>query len=841
MIGKLARRSLRHRIGAFTATFLALVIGAVIVMACGGLMETGIRSTVPPQRLTGADLVVAGDQTYRIHQPGKKHSKEVYLSERAQLPAELTDRIRAVPGVRTAIAERTLDVSMPGIHTNAQAHGWSSAALTPYTLTAGHAPARPGEVVLDQALARRAKAAVGDRLRIAAHGGSAGYTVSGIARGRAPRPTLFFGDAEAVRLSPRPDTVSDIAVRLAPGAHRKDVAAALKGERVSLLTGGRRGLAEQPDALQGGEDLIALAGVFGGLAIAVAMFVVAGTVGLAAQQRRRELALLRAIGAAPGQLRRMLLGESLAVMVAAAAVAWPLGPVVGRWLFERMTEHGMVADAMVYRHGWIPALPAYGALLLTTVAGTLLGTGRAVNARPVEALGEVAVPQRWLTPLRLVLGLLFLAGTVALGLVTALVLRGPVAASTAGPTVMCCAIGLALLGPWFVKLVTMLLYWPVRLFTGAAGRLAAVNCRVSAVKTAAVATPLMLASAIATGMLYLQTGVQSATDRAAEENLRADAVLTSAAGGLDPALVDDVRRLPGVGAAGASVSSRVYTERPHDGEETKRGLAIEGVDGTAAERTLAIRPVAGSLRDLRGATLALPERMAHRMGRGLGDTVRLRLGDGAVTDVRIVALFPAREGYESALTSVELLAPHTTEGLPGRILIRAADGFPRDRLMTELGELAARHPGVRAGDRDAVLDRQARDSRTQAWVNYLIVGMLVAYTALSVVNSTAVAVGNRRRDFALQRLTGATRGQVLRMMTVEGLLVAVVGLTLGTVAAATTLLPFGVAVGAGCRPSGPGSIYGVVVGAAVALTLTATLVPTWLALRGRPVHAAAAA
>ncbi|MFI9720602.1 ABC transporter permease [Streptomyces sp. NPDC052396] len=834
MIGKLARRSLRHRLGAFVATFLALVIGATIVMACGGLMETGIRSSVPPQRLAGAGLVITGDQTYSIKQPGKKHKKEVYLSERATLPAELVQRVRAVPGVRTAVGERVLDVAVGG-NAKTRAYGWSSAALTPYVLAGGSGPARSGEVVLDQALARRMKAAVGERVRITAHGGSAVYTVSGLVRG--PRPALFFGDAEAARLSPRPDAVADIAVQLAPGA-RKEVAAALKGERVSLLTGDRRGLAEHPEALRGGDDLISLSGVFGGLAIAVAMFVVAGTLGLAAQQRRRELALLRAIGAAPGQLRRMLLGETLAVTVVAAAVAWPLGPVLGRSLFDRMAAQGMVADAMVYRHGWIPSLPAYGALLLTAVLGTLLGTRRAVGAKPVEALGEVAVVQRWFSPLRLVLGLLFLAGTLALGLVTTLVLRGPVAASTAGPTVMCCAIGLALLGPWFVRLVTLLLYWPVRLCTGAAGRLAAINCRVSTVKMAGVVTPIMLASALATGMLYLQTTVQSVTDQAAVANLRADAVLTSAAGGLDPALVDQVRRLPGVAGASASVSSQVYTERPHDGDESKRGLAIEGVSGADAERTLAVRPSRGSLRDLTGDTIALPERMAHRMGRAIGDTVRLRMGDGAVADVRVVALFPAREGYESALTSVELLARHTTEGLPARILVRAEDGLQRERLLRELNGLAARHPGVQVRDREAVLDGQARDSRTQAWVNYLIVGMLVAYTALSVVNSTAVAVGNRRRDFALQRLTGSTRGQVLRMMTVEGALVAVVGLVLGSLAAATTLVPFSLAAGDSWMPSGPLSIYLSVVGLALTLTLAATLVPTWAALRGRAVEAA---
>jgi len=33
-----------------------------------------------------------------------------------------------------------------------EAHGWSSARLTPYTLTAGRAPVRPGEIVTGYAV-----------------------------------------------------------------------------------------------------------------------------------------------------------------------------------------------------------------------------------------------------------------------------------------------------------------------------------------------------------------------------------------------------------------------------------------------------------------------------------------------------------------------------------------------------------------------------------------------------------------------------------------------------------------------------------------------------------------
>ncbi|WP_058046652.1 ABC transporter permease [Streptomyces roseifaciens] len=843
-MGKLAARSLRYRIGGFTATFLALFIGATLVMACGGLMETGIRNVAPPERLVGADLLITGDRTHEVAS-GKKHKKETPLPERVSLPVGLVDKARAVPGVRSATGERTFDAAvLGGTEVKVQAHGWESAALTPYGLTAGSEPVGRNDVVLDTETARRAGATAGSRIRIAAHGSAATYTVSGIARARTavPQATLFFSATEAARLSGRPESVADIAVTLVPGARlddvRKGIQEAFTGNPVTLLSGDDRGAVEHPEVVQGGEDLVALSGVVGGLVILVVAFVVAGTVALSASQRGRELALLRAIGTSTGQLRRMLLGETLMVMVLAGAAAWPAGPVVGRRLFETLVESGMVAETVRFSQGWIPAMPAYGALLLTAVGGGLLGSARAVRARPVEALGEAAVQKPGLHPVRIVVGLLFLAGTVALALVTALVLRGPVAASTAGPTVMCCAIALALLGPWFAKLVTLLLHWPVRVLAGPSGRLAALNCRARTAKVAAIATPVMLASAIATGNLYLQTTTAALADRAFADNLRADAVLTSAAGGVDPALLARVRALPSVAGAGAYVTSRAYTEKPHDGKENKKGLPLQGVSAEGVGQTLAVKASAGSLDGLRGDAVALPETVAHRMHRTVGDTITLRLGDGARADVRIVALFKGREGFDTALTSAELLAPHTTAGLPSQILVRA-DG-DRGRLMADLGALAAQHPGLKVAGRDAVTAAQAESNRTQASVNYLIIGMLVAYTALSVVNTTAVAVGNRRKEFALQRLTGATRGQVLRMMTVEGGLVALVGLLLGGVAAASTLVPFGYALGDAGTITGPPSIALTVIGAGLALTLAATLVPTWWALRSRPVEAARA-
>lgn len=157
---KLARRTIRYRGKSLTATFLALFLGTVVVMTCGGLLETGVRNNAPAQRLAAADLVVTGDRSVtpplaKGDDPDDTEDPAI-MPERVPVPAAAVDRVRGVEGVREAVAERTFDAALVGEEARdgaspvkAQAHGWSSAAFAPYGIIEGRAPARDGEVALD--------------------------------------------------------------------------------------------------------------------------------------------------------------------------------------------------------------------------------------------------------------------------------------------------------------------------------------------------------------------------------------------------------------------------------------------------------------------------------------------------------------------------------------------------------------------------------------------------------------------------------------------------------------------------------------------------------------------
>ncbi len=201
----------------------------------------------------------------------------------------------------------------------------------------------------------------------------------------------------------------------------------------------------------------------------------------------------------------------------------------------------------------------------------------------------------------------------------------------------------------------------------------------------------------------------------------------------------------------------------------------------------------------------------------------MTLGDGASVNLRVVALFAAERGYESIVLPASLVAAHTTDGLTKQILVRSTPGTD---VRPALTALAAKHPGVQVADRDTLVASNAEDLQTQAWINYMLVGMLIAYTAVSVVNTLVSTTLRRRREFALQRLTGSTRAQVLRMLTTESTLVWLTGITLGTAVALACLLPYTATVSTSSLPTGPLWIYLLIVGAAAILTFGSTLLPT---------------
>lgn len=631
----------------------------------------------------------------------------------------------------------------------------------------------------------------------------------------APRSTIRIGvDSVALRVRPGVD----------PGALARRIRAAVPG--VDALTGDDRGRAELPQTDANAIALIALSAAFGGTATAIVIFVVGSTMGLSIQLRRREMALLRAIGTDPGQLRRMVIGETVAIAILALALGYPPSALLGRALLHRFADAGMVPDRLVYHQGWIPAVAGIGVGLLAAVLAALIAARSATRVRPTEALVESLQPRHWLTAWRLVFALLSMSGAIALMLLTLLVIPLPESNATAEPGALLWASGLALLGPGLSRGLIAVLRWPIAALGGMSGQLAMQNARARRIQLAGTITMIMLATGVSTAIIFLNNGQAAQAKQLLAGNLRADAVIT---GGVPVALADRVATLPGVAGASALVTSSGFFDIPASSNpHYVAPVPLSGITASAAAATTHYDVIAGRLTDLTGNTVALAAGYVQP-GRHLGDTVRMRLGDNEVVSLRVVAVFNTPRGAGSALLPAPLLAQHTSFGQADEILVRAAPGVNVATLRSTLTGALTDQPGARVADRAAVLSGFADQQTSVLTVGYLLVAVIIGYTMITLVNTVFAATVKRRREFALQRLIGSTRGQVLRMVGAEAVLVGLAGSVLGTVVDLLTVTRL--------APSdwGPLWIYPAIVGGAIGLTLVASLASAGLVLRGRPI------
>jgi putative ABC transport system permease protein len=234
-------------------------------------------------------------------------------------------------------------------------------------------------------------------------------------------------------------------------------------------------------------QLIVLSLAFAGTAIMIAMLVVASTLALSVQQRRRELALLRAVAATPRQVHRMIGAEILLVAGLAAVLGAPSGYGVAYALRAAFAQVGMLPDDFGLA---LSPLPGIAALLLCVgtarVAGWLAAR-RVAKIQPVEALRESEVDAAPIGKVRVIVGRVALAlGTATC--VLPVFLPGEVAVAGAASSALLMVVGIALLGPRLVATTIRLIGGPLRSASPVGGYLAVANVTASA-RRLAVARP----------------------------------------------------------------------------------------------------------------------------------------------------------------------------------------------------------------------------------------------------------------------------------------------------------------------------------------------------------------
>ncbi|MGH3266007.1 MAG: FtsX-like permease family protein, partial [Trebonia sp.] len=462
------------------------------------------------------------------------------------------------------------------------------------------------------------------------------YTIAGTVRPRTGEQPVFFTDAEAARLSPGVDALATYSTATA------DRAAALPGVHLRVLHGADRHDAD-PEAVQDTTELTGLTtflGVAALLSAFVALAVISAAFGLSVAQRRRDLALLRTIGATPKQVVRMICAESALVGAGGSAVGCLIGLAGAPQLAGWMVRQGMAP-------AWFGVSLTAGSLLALAVAflagvavavlSVLVAAVRAGTIRPTEALREATVEPKGIGRFRLICGLIALFCGVAALVAVAVIF--PLAATdqkTEAEIVILLIGGTALVSPFLLRPLT-------RPFgRGTAGMLLRASILTGARRAAAVIVPVLITVGVTASILGV-TDTASAAASVADHQLAAGAdlmVLPSGTPGLTTVLLDKIHSISGVDAtAVADTSMLAYQPRIaplHVEAPFPIPYPAIGIDRSSA--ALNLKVIAGSLAGLGNRTIAVDS----SWDRHVGDTMSLWRADGTPLSLTVIAVVAPR-------------------------------------------------------------------------------------------------------------------------------------------------------------------------------------------------------
>ncbi|MGW5862155.1 FtsX-like permease family protein [Streptomyces sp. NPDC055239] len=812
----IARAAIRFKPAAFVGTFVALMMAAMIVSACGILLETGVRASVPPTRYADAPVVAAAQQTaHFVAGSGDSRSEsDTPLPDKARIDNSLLQKAGSVPGARTAVADVTFPVQSGD--KSVTAHGWGSTAFTGEKLTAGRAP-KAGEVVL-----AAPGASVGEHTTLTTADGPRDFRISGTVSSQQGAPTAWFTDSDAVRLSGHPDRVDAIAVLPKDGvtddALKSQVAGAISG-KADVLTGDDRSAAEGSELAYAKEMLTGLGGSFGGIATMVAMFTAAGTVALSVGQRAREYALLRAIGTTPRQIRRTIATEALLVAPFAGAVGVLPGIALASWWFGQLKEKGAIPEALDLSVSFIPLVSAVGAAVITALLAGYMAARRPSRIKPGQALAESSVERLRPGWIRTPLGIAAAVGGCVLAKVASS-MTGDDAANMALGIVMLFMLAVALLGPLVARGCAALFGLPLR-GASASASLAAANSRTNARRLASAITPIVLAMAFSSTLVFMHTSEDRVAADQQREGITADHIISASGAGATADGVRKAGRAQGVTSAVGLLKTSVLVPVGSGGDRWLESASTQGVTGASRDlakvQDLDVRT--GTMASLGRGEIAVDAKLADSAHVKTGERMALRLPDGTKATPKVVATYGRGLGLSQVTLPSADLKKHVTSSFSSEIWTKG----DAPRSLTALGTLQ---------DRDGYATAQSTDRAVNGWANKMMAAVLGGFAAVAAANTLVMTVLDRRRELGTLRLIGTTRRQVMRMVRWEALLVACAGIVIGSAIALTTLVPMMNGL-TGESPYIPPLLYGSFAGGALALGLVATALPARAALRER--------
>lgn len=713
-------------------------------------------------------------------------------AEKGKQPEPLTPQaisdVKSVPGVASAVGDvqgsaRPIGKNGKVITTSGSPRfGFNWTGTGQEKIREGKAPAADDEVVLGGYLATTGGFKVGDDIALLTLEPKKTFKVTGIYEYAGGRDSLggelsvaFTEPVAQQLLLGKKDVFSGVTVTAAQGTSDdalRDAVAAKLGSGYDVKTGAVLAK-EQADQINEGLKFFnyVLLG-FAGIALFVGIFIILNTFSIIVAQRTRELALLRSMGASRGQVIGSVVLEALVIGLIASIVGLGAGIGIGALLAKIFSSVG--GTNLQLAGIGVPSsavISSFAVGMIVTVIAAVMPALRASRIAPVAAMREAATPDRPLTKITITGALVAAAGgtSLAFGFNQAslpLIFGG----------ILVAFVGVALLTPILsrpmVSLIGRLLSWSMPGLLGR--RNSARNPR----RTAITAAALMVGISLITGVSVVLTSATKSIEKLASGQLQTDLII-SGEGQMEgqPAtfrrdVLTKIEKTDGVkSAVGWSQDGVLQGEN--------QLFAVGVTDMPALATMFALKPKSGDIAPLKDDQVALPEELAAEKGWSVGSKVTLQLAKGEPKDFTVGFIWVKSQVLQGALVLPESASKSFRSDQIAQAFVQVSPGVSAADVQKRVEPLFADNPEITVQDRSAFVKQTTSQFDTVLLMIQILLALAILIAVLGVINTLALSVIERTRELGLLRAVGMRRSQVMRMITVESVVISVFGAVLG--------------------------------------------------------------
>jgi putative ABC transport system permease protein len=702
-------------------------------------------------------------------------------------PQAVTD-VKSVSGVASAVGDvqgsvRPIGKNGKVITTSGSPRfgsNWTGTGLE--KIREGKAPQADNEVVLGAYLASTGGFKVGDDIGLLTLEPKKTFKVTGIYEYAGGRDSLggelsvaFTEPVAQQLLLGKKDAFSSITVTAAQGTADdalRDAVAAKLGSGYDVKTGAALAK-EQADQINEGLKFFnyVLLG-FAGIALFVGIFIILNTFSIIVAQRTRELALLRSMGASRGQVIGSVVLEALVIGLIASIVGLGAGVGVGALLASIFSSLG---GGNLHLAGiGVPmsaVISSFAVGMIVTVVAAVMPALRASRIAPVAAMREAATPDRPLTKITIFGALVVALGGTSLGFgfkqaSLPLIFGG----------ILVAFVGVALLTPLLsrpmVSLIGRLLSWSMPGLLGR--RNSARNPR----RTAITAAALMVGISLITGVSVVLTSATKSIEKLAAGQLQTDLIISGEgqAEGAQATFQRDVltkiEKTDGVSSAFGWASDGVL-------QGDSQMFAVSVTDVPAMKTMFGLKPLSGDIAPLKDDQIAIPEGLSTEKGWKTGTAVTLQLAKAEPKTYTVAFVWAKSQVLQGAVVLPESASKSFRSDQIGQAFVQVKPGASATDVQKRVEPLFADNPEITVQDRSAFVKQTTSQFDTVLLMIQILLALAILIAVLGVINTLALSVIERTRELGLLRAIGMRRSQVMRMITVESVVISVFGAVLG--------------------------------------------------------------